>query len=288
MTSAPDTCRTIGWNGIVLNCPQHLEVFVSEEKHLVFEQDFLPVFELRWHTNKKNKQEKILRNLQQETNLLLLDSVPPVWQKLTSSYALNMLAEKGHKTYKAALLTCKVCGTSLLFFFFKNPEENALIVHKLLSSLQCHDERKADKLWAIQDFRCLLPSTFTLSSYSFAAGLSRLSFADSELTMHLCRIAPAAQRLETASLAELMLLLGDTAAAEAEIIHRDQSVLYSRQPTIFSQIMIRLKRKLPFQWMILRHHQKEDRLSGLFFESKKPLPQKMIQTILESYEIIPL
>ncbi len=288
MDDGTTTCRTVGWNGISFSCPVNWETFVSGNRHLVFEQDFQPVFELRWHTNTKDRHAAVLRNLQQESDLSLQTTLPSSWKALTASYSVSLLTEKKHSIIKAALLTCRKCHTSILVFF-EDSAGSLKDSHNLLRSLQCHPGKENDcTLWAIQDFQLQIPADFILDNYSFAAGLSRLSFSRAGTTLYVCRLAPAAERLQTASLAEIMLTLGDIPVDTAAVIHEDDSVCYQSQPTISQQILIRLKRKMPFHWMTLRHHRREDRLSGLFFEDKKPLPEKTIHAILASYDIIPL
>lgn len=161
-------------------------------------------------------------------------------------------------------------------------------LQQVLSSLSCHSPEKGDTLWSIQDFRIRLPHSYQLSSHSFAAGLTRLTFKDSSLTMHLCRLAQASLRLQTTSLSDLMILLSGIPVLKQEISQKSHAVRHSNYPSIFRQILTRLKRKPPFHKMILRHHPEYDRLTGLFFEDKKPIPKEQVNTILDSYEILPL
>ncbi len=283
------TCKTVGWNGLVFDCPENWEIFVSSKKHLVFETDFQPVFELRWHANKKDRHATVLRNLQQESDLEQQEHLPSFWETLTESYTVSLLTEKNSGTLKSALLTCRKCHTSILLLFFADPAGSMQDFHNLLRSLACHPENENDDiLWAIQDFQLKIPNDFLLDNYSFAAGLSRLSFSRTGITLYVCRLATAAERLQAASLAEIMFTLGDIPVDTAAVSELDNAVWYQSQPTIFQQILLRCKRKMPFCWMTLRHHLLEDRLTGLFFEDKKPLPEKTIHAILASYEIIPL
>ena len=143
-------------------------------------------------------------------------------------------------------------------------------------------------LWAVQDFRIRLPHTFILEGHNFGAGLTRLSFRDSGLTMHTCRLAGAEQRLQSTSMSGLINLLGELNAPEEGMKYTDSTVEYCSYPSILRQIRDRLKRRLPFQRAILRHHQEYDRISGLFFFDKKPIPETLVTNILDSYEILPL
>jgi hypothetical protein len=288
VTDSGDTWRDIGWNDLAFSCPKSWETIVSGDNHLLFEKHFHPVLEVRWLKQDKISRkttDTILRKLQQETKLFPHEVTPEPWKDLKNSYRIQLLKKSKHEVPKAALFTCRQCGTTLLFYFFKalSPFHSDFI--KILSSLRCHGQEGDYKLWSVQDFRVLLPESFKLSSHSFKAGLSRLSYYDSGLTMHLCRLTSADRHLEGATLAEIMILLGDVSVPEEEIHGNALSVSHFNHPSIFRQIRSRLKRKAPFHWMTLRHHPELDRLSGLFFFDKKPFSEKTISSILDSYEL---
>jgi len=288
-----DTWQTIGWNSISLSCPPEWETIVTGDTHLLFEKDFQPVFELRWQEEKKQKKKSIaatLNKIAEETGLLVQDSLPPHWKKLQKTYALKLLVDNESRELKAAILICKECGTTLLLYFFYDlATKHHWDLTKVLASISCHDKDDATNFqWAIQDFQISLPKRFNLIGHNFGAGLTRISYADSGLTMHICRLAGASHRLQESSLTTLMNLLGDIDIEENEILQQEFLVSHCSYPSIFQQLRSRLKRKPPFHWVTLRHHPEHDRLSGLFFFDKKPIPEELINTILDSYEIFSL
>lgn len=283
--------RTTGWNGLTLSCPETWEVIVSGKRHLLFEKNFDPILELRWQENSgrsKSPADSILRNLSREMGLHRQRDIATGWQQLTERYEIITLATEQKNEQKGAFLTCRHCGTSLLLYFFHTRAIEHPELRRVLSSLNCHDQKNEDALWSVQDFQVLLPCSFQLSSYSFAAGLTRLTFVASGLTMHLCRLAQASHRLQTTSLSDLMVLLSGIAVPEEKIVRQPHSVCYSNNPSISRQILTRLKRRPPFHRMFLRHHPQHDRLSGLFFEDTRPIPEEQANTILNSYEIFSL
>lgn len=288
-----DTWKSIGWNGISLSCPAEWETIVSGDTHLLFEKDFQPVFELRWEKRKKHTNKSInasLNKIAEETGLLVQDSLPPQWKKLREHYALKLLADNDTRELKAAILICKKCGTTLLLYFFYDlATKHHWDLTRVLSSIRCHDDADTKSFkWTVQDFQILVPESFVLNGHNFGAGLTRLSFTNSSLTMHLCRLAGASQRLQKSSLTTLMNLLGDLSIEENEVLQLENSVSHCSYPSIFQQIGSRVKRKAPFHWVILRHHPEYDRLSGLFFFDKKPIPEELIKSTLNSYEIFSL
>jgi hypothetical protein len=288
-----DTFQNIGWNSIRLSCPADWEAIISGDTHLLFEKDFQPLFELRWKKEKKHSKKSIdgtLQKIAEETGLPELQSLPPHWKKLKETYALKLLTDNKTGEPSAAILICKECGTTLLLYCFYDPStKHQWDLARVISSIRCHDKKDSETyFWAIQDFKILLPKNFVLTGHNFGAGLTRISFVDSGLTMHLCRLAGASQRLQESSMTTLINMLGDLDIKEDEILHQENSASHSSYPSIFQQIRSRLKRKSPFHWVSLRHHPEHDRLSGLFFFDKKPIPEKLIETISESYEIFSL
>ncbi|AGF78420.1 hypothetical protein UWK_01863 [Desulfocapsa sulfexigens DSM 10523] len=289
-TSINGSSRTIGWNTITLKCPTQWEPIVTKPTHLLFEENFRPVLELRWQNGKRHHKRSnaaTLHKIAAETGLTVLEELPPHWEKLQKKYALTLLADNDSGEPKAAIMICKECGTTLLLYFFDIPAtKNHQCLTEIIESIHCHRQNKSDWiLWEIQDFKILLPGSFSLSGYNFGAGLTRLSFADSGLTMHLCRLAGASQRLEKSSMLTIMNILGELDISEEDAQHMEGNVSHCSFPSILQQIRNRIKRKLPFHWVTLRHHPEHDRLSGLFFFDKKPIPNRLITTILKSYEI---
>lgn len=276
-----------------LSCPARWETIISGTTHLLFEENFQPVFELRWQKQQKQSKQSrdaTLQTIAEETGLLVQDSLPPPWQKLRDTYALKLLADNDTRECKAAILICKECGAILLLYFFHDlATRHQWDLAQVIASISCHGQHDTETtLWAIQDFQILLPKSFTLSGHNFGAGLTRLSFSASGLTMHLCRLAGASQRLQSSSMLTLMNLLGDLNIPEGDAQQWESEVRHFSTPSIFQQIRSRMKRKPPFHWVTLRHHPEHDRLSGLFFFDKKPIPAPLVTSILNSYEIFSL
>ena len=283
--------KETGWNGLRLQCPQAWDVIVTGRHHLLFEDNFRPVLELRWHVNQGDiakSTRTILRNLQKDSGLFPAKSLPPSWQQFSERYSIYLLLTGKEKDSRAALLTCKECGTSLLFYFFDALPSTHTDVIALFASVCCHKEKKGKMIWAIQDFRFLLPERYKLDTYNFGAGLTRISFTHGSLILHICRLAPASQRLQSTDLVQLLMILGDVEIAQKEVTQTETMASHSKHPAIYKQILDRFKRKLPFHEMVLRHHQECDRLTGLFMLDKKPIPSNSAEEILDSYEIFPV
>ncbi len=287
----PPHWKETGWHGLVFQCPKTWDAIVSGDRHLLFEENFQPVLELRWNINKEKTADTvktILQNLKKDSALFPANSLPVSWQHLTKQHSVHLLLSTKDKTPRGALLCCHDCGTALLFNFFKALPATHPTIATLLSTLCCHDANNKQTIWALQDFRLVLPESYQLTSYNFGAGLTRLSFHRRTLILHICRLAPASQRLQSTSLAELLMILGDVILAKDTIEQTEHMVSHSCHPPIYKQILSRMKRKLPFHEIRLRHHPDCDRLTGVFLFDKRPIPAASITTILKNYEIFSL
>ena len=292
MTVLPDSLlQETAWNGVRLQCPANWDVIVRGDSHLLFEHNFTPYLELRWpdtDSGKTHSARKLLDNLKQQTGLFPARSIPPGWKKVRTQYDIHLLLQETKETPQAALLICKTCKKVLLFYFFPPLPADHNTITTLFDSLQCHPHEGGETVWAIQDIRFTLPEKCALSSYTFDAGLTRITFSSGSRIIHLCRLAPASHRLQSADLGQLLIRLGDL-PLEIENIEQDSKLAsHSSHPSIFKQVLSRLKRKLPFHEMYLRHHQDCDRLTGLFILDKKPIPKTYAEHILNHYEIIQL
>ncbi len=280
--------KETGWNGLAFQCPRNWDTIVSGDNHLLFEDNFQPVLEMRWNRGKEdttNTEKTILRNLKKDNALFPAKSIPASWQSITDRYSVHLLLKATDEAPSAALLCCRNCGVTILITFFETLPAAHPNIATLFSTLCCHDSADNKTLWAIQDFRLVLSDSYQLTSYNFGAGLTRLTFNKRSLILHICRLAPASQRLQKMDLAELLMVLGDIVVAKETITQTKNMVSHASHPPIYKQILLRMKRKLPFHEMRLRHHPECDRLTGIFLFDKKPIPRESVSPILTHYEI---
>jgi len=284
----PPNWQETGWNGLVFHCPGSWDGIVSGDNHLLFEDNFQPVLELRWNRSKEgteSAEKTILRNLKKDSALFPAKSIPACWQNITNRYSIHLLLKTTGEKPSAALLCCRKCGVTILIYFFEIMPAVHPKISTLFSTLCCHGSANKNILWAIQGFRLVLSDSYHLKSYNFGPGLMRLTFYDGTLILHICRLAPASHRLQTMDLAELLMVLGDIIVKKETITQTRNMVSHSSHPSIYKQLLSRIKRKLPFHEMRLRHHHEHDRLTGIFLFDKKPIPIEHVSSILAHYEI---
>jgi hypothetical protein len=123
-------------------------------------------------------------------------------------------------------------------------------------------------------------------NYTMAAGLTTLHFQKDNVTLHICRLAPASVRLQRNSLDEIFSSLLDVKKdTDLEWQNSGTRVRCRRNPGLFRQMQLRLQRKKPFQLATLRHDPTTDRLLGVFMEGIYPLDEQLHHEISASYEI---
>ncbi len=288
MTTANTLQREIAWNGLRFETPQQWEVIISGRNHILFESDFQPVLELRWDSSSNQTTEKriakIVKKLQKELELPIAEvPFPSAWKDGLEGYEQTWLSWRDDKLVTGAVLLCEKCGTLLLLRFFHT--DNSPL--EMLTTLHCHVDKGNVTPWSIQDFKLSLPKPFSLLHYNLAAGFTRLSFSAPRAILHVCRIAPARERLKRQKLQNILkTLLGVPDLDENADILR-HTVEYYRSPSIFSQIIIRLRRQKPFCWARIWHCEDSDRLLAVIMESIRPIDVSTVHAICETYEITP-
>ncbi len=292
MTTLNTLLKEIAWNGLSLVIPHQWEVIISGKNHLLFESDFQPVFELRWDSSSTQTTEKriakIVMKLQKELELPIAEvPFPSEWQDGLDGYAQTWLSWRVDKQVTGAVLLCKKCGTLLLLRFFHSGNAQKSSPVEMLTTFHCHNDKGHDTPWSIQDFKLLLPDPFKLLHYNIAAGFTRLSFSSPGAILHVCRIAPARERLKGQELQNILKTLLDTPDLEENVEILPNTVEYHSSPSIFSQIIVRLRRQKPFCWARIWHCEESDRLLAVIMESIRPINISTVHAICETYEILP-
>lgn len=284
------TSRTIGWNGLQLSTPAGWETIVSAPTHLLFEQDLDPILEIKWQqssrSNRAAKLDKgIFETLKKEFGAPENIHRKSSWAKLLPQYQVTHYSWTGTNSVEILFLVCPSCNTTLLCRFLQYSTKSRQQITEVLQSLCCHNEDTRNR-WSILDFSFMVPKTMKLKTFSIAAGFTRLSFEEKGQYIHLCRLAPASQRLKKATLEDTLIqLVGDDRKNVSLTQHEHFIELYTL-PSIFSQIKRRLKREKPFKYGRLWHAVDHDRIFGLSVESIKPISKTTVDQLFNNHEII--
>ncbi len=286
----PSTQRKICWNGLELKISCQWEAIVLGKSHLLFENDFQPVLELRWNSqktpSKSDKLSKIIQKLQKELDLPITETSTPMYDKnLPKEFSKTWLTWHADKTISGVILQCHHCGTTLLIRFYHPDNTSQKEIISTLSGIICHRDTIPFTTWAIQDFQIEIPSSYQLENFNLAAGYTNLSFYHDGSTLHICRIAAAQERLLRKPIEEILTTLLTLDQPNFKV--GEEAIEYTRNPSIFRQILMRLKRKKPFCWAKLWHYSECDRLLGVIIESIRPVDVEKILKISHSYVIFP-
>lgn len=279
---------TIGWNEIRIQVPVQWETIVTDKRHLIFEEDFNPVFQIRWKRigplnplkwNEKSDQWwQQLGVTSQETEL------PSELTHLNDKFTQTRYYRGKQPMESGGLCYCSQCQT--LFFFQQLNSKSGMWkkTAEVLSTLTCHGMPKT--LWQIQDFSLTTPTTYTLTDYTFKAGLTRLSFEGNNYNMQICRLAQASHRLNSQSLENLLFTLVGTRQLEVELSPDQQECTGSRAPSVTKQILFRMKKEKPFIetkiWRVPEH----DRILACVASSTRPISLDDVCLCYETLKII--
>lgn len=281
--------RRIGWNGIRLAIPDTWESRLGGYNHLIFEEDFSPLLEIRWQKSQKKKSPQsrlIFKRIQKTVAELYEKDLPPEWSFLKNGYDVTCYGRQDNLPFDTGICVCKQCQTLLLFQLSRQKDETASLLVNCLKSLSCHCSADEPVFWSLQEFKLQLPSSYSLIDSSFAPGLTRISFRSKHIILHTCKLGPADTRLTNQSLAEILRSLADIPELPVQCGEDDTLCRGHRAPTIGRQLAIRFKRQKPFVRAEIRHDTVNNRLLAVILESLRPIPLETSESIYSNYEII--
>lgn len=286
--TSPENGAVIGWNGLRLTVPNQWETIVSGHKHLIFEDDFKPVFQLRWKNigalSPAQWHEKSDLWWQQLGVTSGAVKLPTALEPLLGKFTNIRYFSGKQPGANGGICYCGHCQTLLIFQHLGAENSIRQKTAKVLSTVFCHGFNH--KLWQIQDFTFTAPPQYNLTDYTFKAGLTRLSFSADNFRLQLCRLAQAAGRLNAQSLEDILFTLTDTRELQLELSSDKKTCRGTRCPSLTKQILFRLKKETPFidsrLWLVEEH----DRLLACVVSSRRPLPTSVLSSCYESFKIV--
>ncbi len=257
--------RIIGWHGIEIALPPCWEPRFPGKRYVVFEKDFKPQLQIRWESGESAQENHLVSQLEKSSSHIEVikgKNVPLEWSFLKKEFEIILLAApKDRNMITKGILACRRTD---YIFFFQITEENPGASDEakaVLATLTCRNGELT--LWQFQDFSFKTPKNYTLTNYSFEAGLTRLSFSQSGLICHICRLAPADRRLEQQPLDEILKTL--TGEKDFSISSAPCSCTIRRNPPAWKQILYRLSRRKPF------HLERQNLLLASVQLSRRPI-----------------
>ena len=279
---------TIGWNGVRVEVPAHWETIVSGHNHLIFEDDFKPVFQIRWKKigvldpqKFEEKSDLWWHQLGTTSDAVLF---PPELSTLADSFTHSRYY-RGRQPMASGGI-CYSAENKILLFFQQLNNEEAMWqkTAEVLSSLSWHGF--IDTLWQIQDFTLTTSTEYTLTDYSFKAGLSRLSFKGNNCNLQICRLGQASHRLKSQSLEDILFTLVGTRQLPVTLSSGKKICSGVRSPSVTRQVLHRMKKEKPFinakVWLVPEH----DRLLAYVASSTRPISPEGVTLCYETFKII--
>lgn len=280
--------QEIAWNGVRMIIPACWETRVSAPYHLVFEDDFRPVLQLRWHRHSghsRKEVEKMAAAFTDRDETAIVSGAPAFeWRQLEERFQRVACSGNRDGTITAGIFACPQCHTLFQFQIFAGDKPTVESIGDCLATLSCHGH--AEVLWRIQDFSLSTPQSFRLTDYSFMAGLTRLAFAAGHLTLETCKLAPADARLNTQSLAEILLSLTAIPDLTTYVDTERKSCDGFRSPGIAGRMLLRLSRVKPFVQAKIWHDSLHNRLLAIVLTGSRPIPGSLLPTLAENYAIV--
>ena len=194
-----------GWNGIELKTPSGWEPGEIGRSYLLFENDGLPVLELKWGKIKgRFSPEPVMRKLvpaksRRQIGTFVQWTPPASWQTALVGFQVNGFAWR-NSTIRATgmLLYCATCRTASLIQFFRHNDTGALDEKTpicILESFRDHGQ-KDRRLWSLYDIRARVPEVFDLVDFQFRTGQFLVSFRRGKQLLCLKRWSPASILLD--------------------------------------------------------------------------------------------
>ena len=280
--------RLIAWNGIRFSTPAVWETRVNEACHLIIENQFEPVLQLRWNKKKHYSPREVRRITAtftaQAQGILSVAEISQQWLPFIEKYQPIVCSRDEEGNFSGGVFSCSHCQTLFQFQIFCHHQPMAQQISRCLATLSCHGQQ--ENLWRIQDFSLISPPSFALTHYSFKAGMTRLAFCKGYLELEVCKMAPADARLSRQSLAEILCSL--TGAPELTVQEDQHKDICEglRNPGIIDRFLLRMRRHKPFIQAKIWHSRTHNRLLALSLAGSRPIPSDILPTLAANYEIV--
>lgn len=284
--------RIISWNGLKISIPRSCQEIISAPCHLVIESNYLPFLEIRWERQsprgKGPTAESVYREISRQKNssCCKADLPPPLAQLVHEKKGIGVSWE-GESGDLGIIWQCGQCSTLVFCHLHTHPDFSFEQIAETLMSVECHCDETDFTEWSLQDFHLVMPAGFLFTSSYFGAGLTRLTFQDKDTTLHVCRLAPASEKLAGKTVKDILFTLHDRfSSAESSCRENDNDIECWTTPSLVSQVLHRLRRKKAFCRGHIRHDDINNRLLTVIAESNRPIGPEPSQTIFQHYEIV--
>jgi len=284
------------WNGIRFQAPANWQLAQIGARHLVLEDEFAPVMEVKWAKVKGNFSHrahlKRLTSLQkkQVRKKFKSESIPADWEKVLTNFQVSGFSWQGKSTHgQGVILFCPSCRkATLIQFFCQKSNQNIRTASQVLDSFRDH-RQDGQVLWSAYDIRAIIPQSYQLKRHRFEAGKFELDFADGSQRICLHRWSLASVLMAEQDLVQLAKTVAGFNKPEpvAGLMNGCPTAEWSLSPkTDWQRWLGRFKHKASYYWLGLWHLEEKNRILGVRAEGKKPLDTELLDRICTCYESI--
>jgi hypothetical protein len=288
--------KEVAWNGVRFKTPVKWEIVQIGTRHLILENEMVPVMEVKWGPVKGHFSHKAhLKRLAAVHSRSVKGRIaewflPPHWQAALSGFETSGFLWLGEAAIgRGAILFCPVCRNATLIQFFRyNSSDQEKILSAVLKSF-CDHRQDGLMRWSVFDIRVTLPETLKLTEFRFDVGKFELGFAHDRQSTYLHRWAPAAALLDGGDLLGFARTVAEFSAGRPQPLINDSydTLAWCISPASdWQQRLSRLKLNPSFFWYRIWHVTEKNRILGIRSESKYPLDSQLLDQIYSNYESI--
>lgn len=286
------SARRLCWNGLGMRLAECWQATVHGARHILIEQDFQPILEIRWEKNEGRSMAVVLPKICQQLSTAFGAAVtelippPPPFAAAFDRSHLAWLSWQNSDRPKALLwLSPSYQTLALLRFTDLSPAVDAGLF-QLIASLRDSDNGTAISEWSIQDISFHPPHHFNLDAFHMAAGLTSIGFSDDHSKIVYYRLAPASEHLRHQSLRAILQRLDGQKGQS--LCYKDTVDSCEHQATpkgLAARLAARLHRQKAYRWSRIWHLPLTNRLLAVVLASNQPIPAELPDRLCRQYAI---
>lgn len=286
--------RRFCWNGLSLQLADGWQASVRGDRHLLIEQDFQPLIEIRWENNGGRPMTAVLPGICRQLSAAHQATITPLDPSpfpLGAAYDRSRLAWLGwsNSVPPAALLWLSPSGQTLALLHLADKSQAAhATLAPLLASLRDSATDPAIGEWQVQDISFQPPPTFVLNEFRMAAGLTSIGFNAAGSTLVYYRLAPAKEHLRRHALPAILGRLDLHGGTRQGCRETPNSCECQVVPIgLAARLVACLRHRQAYRWSRIWHLPTVNRLLAVVLTSKHPIPVELPDNLCRHYAIQP-
>jgi hypothetical protein len=288
--------KETAWNGIRFMAPAGWEPASIGRRYLMLENDAGPVLEIKWGPIKgsfshRKHFRRLSKNFSKQSNIRIEERpLPNDWEAALGRYEHSGFSWTGNRLGgRGVILYCPICTHATLIQFYDYPAQTSDRVYvKTLRSFEDHPPNN-ETVWAVFDFRAVVPDAYRLNYHRFEPGRFELSFESGRQKLTLYRWGPAGAALSNRTLVQFAQMMVPILKGKDRFhisdngnrVDFDENGPFGK--TSFWQ---RFKREKSTMTVRIWHEQKRNKILGIRFEGNASTASLMMESLSKRYETL--